>query len=435
MNKFLTLFKKEIKELVTWQTVLSILAGVLIFVWLGNIMSDVTKETTSSLSMLAVADQDNSSLSQQVIDLLEEAQYEIISLSGTDEQALLKQAKENSLNSYLEIPKGFEDDIKNGIAAQVKAVSKLESLSLMSSAQGNSASSASRIINDGISSLLISQNISGADVAFLKNPVVCEEVTVVADKSASVSSAAISQFSMQQTLFVPIIVFLLITYATQMTVSTIASEKGDKTLETLLSAPVSRLAVLSSKMCAAGILSLLMAAVYMVGFSRYMSGMTGNVGESEAQSFIAETLQTLGLNLDILDFLLIGVQLFLTILIALALSVVLGALSKDIKSAQGLVAPIMFLAMIPYFVTLFMDVNQLPTVFQVLISLIPFTHTFTASSNLIFGNTTAFFGGMIYQFVLLCIVMFFAVKVFSTDKIFTMSLDLSKKKNKKKQSV
>lgn len=435
MNKFLTLFKKEIKELVTWQTVLSILAGVLIFVWLGNIMSDVTKETTSSLSMLAVADQDNSSLSQQVIDLLEEAQYEIISLSGTDEQALLKQAKENSLNSYLEIPKGFEDDIKNGIAAQVKAVSKLESLSLMSSAQGNSASSASRIINDGISSLLISQNISGADVAFLKNPVVCEEVTVVADKSASVSSAAISQFSMQQTLFVPIIVFLLITYATQMTVSTIASEKGDKTLETLLSAPVSRLAVLSSKMCAAGILSLLMAAVYMVGFSRYMSGMTGNVGESEAQSFISETLQTLGLNLDILDFLLIGVQLFLTILIALALSVVLGALSKDIKSAQGLVAPIMFLAMIPYFVTLFMDVNQLPTVFQVLISLIPFTHTFTASSNLIFGNTTAFFGGMIYQFVLLCIVMFFAVKVFSTDKIFTMSLDLSKKKNKKKQSV
>ena len=435
MNKFLTLFKKEIKELVTWQTVLSILAGVLIFVWLGNIMSDVTKETTSSLSMLAVADQDNSSLSQQVIDLLEEAQYEIISLSGTDEQALLKQAKENSLNSYLEIPKGFEDDIKNGIAAQVKAVSKLESLSLMSSAQGNSASSASRIINDGISSLLISQNISGADVAFLKNPVVCEEVTVVADKSASVSSAAISQFSMQQTLFVPIIVFLLITYATQMTVSTIASEKGDKTLETLLSAPVSRLAVLSSKMCAAGILSLLMAAVYMVGFSRYMSGMTGNVGESEVQSFISETLRTLGLNLNILDFLLIGVQLFLTILIALALSVVLGALSKDIKSAQGLVAPIMFLAMIPYFVTLFMDVNQLPTVFQVLISLIPFTHTFTASSNLIFGNTTAFFGGMIYQFVLLCFVMFFAVKVFSTDKIFTMSLDLSKKKNKKKQSV
>lgn len=420
------------KELVTWQTILSLLAGVLIFVWLGNVMSDITQEASESFSKIAIADRDNSPLSQQVMQMLEEAQYQIIDLSGEDEQDLLKQAEKHNLNSYLEIPKGFEADINAGTPSRLRMVSRLKSLSIMSNASGSSASVAAEIIGDTLSSLLIAQNAPNADIAFVKNPVLCEETTVVADRSASINAAAISQFSMQQTLFVPIIVFLLITYATQMTVSTIASEKGDKTLETLLSAPVSRLSVLSSKMCAAGILSLLMAGVYMIGFSRYMSGMMGGMSGGETETVISDALQTLGLNLAVTDYLLIGLQLFLTILIALALSVVLGALSKDIKAAQGLVAPIMFLAMIPYFVTLFMDVNELPTIFRVLISLIPFTHTFTASSNLIFENTTIFFGGMLYQFVLLCVVMFLAVKVFSTDKIFTMTLDFSKKSGKKR---
>ena len=119
-------------------------------------------------------------------------------------------------------------------------------------------------------------------------------------------------------------------------------------------------------------------------------------------------------------------------MIALAASMILGALAKDVKSAASLMMPLMFLAMIPYFVTMFTDVSALPAVGKILLYLIPFTHTFTATSSLLFGNYAVFYGGMIYQLVLLIVVMMLAVHIFSTDKIFTMTLGGQKKRRGKK---
>ena len=79
---------------------------------------------------------------------------------------------------------------------------------------------------------------SGADPAFIQEPVAVSDITVVNDKSDQVNATALQSFSMQQTIFIPIIVFILITFASQLNASAIANEKGDKTLETLLSAPV-----------------------------------------------------------------------------------------------------------------------------------------------------------------------------------------------------
>ena len=77
------------------------------------------------------------------------------------------------------------------------------------------------------------------------------------------------------------------------------------------------------------------------------------------------------------------------------------------------------------------DISSLPTVVQIILYLIPFTHTFIASSNLMFGNTFLFYGGMLYQVVILAVVMLVAVRIFSTDRIFTMTLDFSKRKKSK----
>jgi len=49
----------------------------------------------------------------------------------------------------------------------------------------------------------------------------------------------------------------------------VATEKENKTLETLLSMPIKRSYIASSKMIAGGIVSLLMALIYIVGFNFY----------------------------------------------------------------------------------------------------------------------------------------------------------------------
>jgi len=110
--------------------------------------------------------------------------------------------------------------------------------------------------------------------------------------------------------------------------------------------------------------------------------------------------------------------------------VILGALASDIKSAQTAVMPLMFSLLIPYMMTMFTDINSFSLPLRLLIYAIPFTHTFIANSNMIFDNLPLYFGGLAYQLLFLIVIMFFAVKLFSGDRIFTIRLNFGKKRRK-----
>lgn len=431
--KFFKLLKKELRELFTFQSIISMLAGVLAFIVLGNVMSGIGENISKKMGSAVVYDMDQTAYTKQCLESLDG--LTIHQISGDSPIDLIAKAKAfDEHTSVLVIPKGFTDGIKNGVPQELQIVNGMQSFSLLNGSD-DSAGSAAKALNSYIFESSIKEALTADAASFYKSPTTIAETTVVKDKYTSISSNLLASFSMQQSIIIPIIVFLLVTFATQLNAASIANEKNDKTLETLLSAPVSRLAVISSKMCASGIFSLIMAGVYMIGFSGYMSGMVGGVSggtvPADFSQGVSVALAELGLQIGAFDFFLIGIQLFLTILITLTLSMMLGALAKDVKSAQSLTMPIMMITMVPYFITMFMDVNQLPLAAKILVNAIPFTHTFTATSNLMFGNNEIFIFGMIYQLVILVAVLFLAVRVFSTDKIFTMTLEFGKKKKKK----
>ncbi len=425
--KFFSLFKKEVREMLTFQTILSLVFGVLLFIVLGSVMKGVQEDASNQMlegmGKLAISDQDQSALSQQVLQQMRDQGYQIELLEGSDDE-ILRAAQEKGYQSALVIPEGFEQGIeKGGEPQKIRLLNEIKGggmTSLMSGAEGSVEA-----INDTLSAILIEEG-GYEDAAFVRNPVVADEFTYVGDKSVNVSASVLSGLIMMQGIFIPIIVFILVMFASQMTVSAIANEKADKTLETLLCAPVSRFSVLGAKMLAAALVALLQAVVFMFGFRFYMGGMTA--GAMEGASGIGTALNTLGLTLGPADYLLVGLQMFLTIMIALCLSTMLGAMANDVKSAQTAVMPIMLLIMVPYFFTLFLDVNTLSGVGKYLLYAIPFTHTFTAANNVMFGNYTVFLGGLAYQAVFFAVLMFLTVKLFNSDKLFTMQLNFGKKK-------
>ena len=122
----------------------------------------------------------------------------------------------------------------------------------------------------------------------------------------------------------------------------------------------------------------------------------------------------------------------MTIMQALSISIILGSLANDAKTSQTVVLPIMLLAMVPYAISMVSDVNSLPTAVRTVVYAIPFTHTFTAMGNLMFGNTGIFFAGLLYQILIFAICIFFALKLFNSDKILTMSLNFGQKSKFKK---
>ena len=281
-------------------------------------------------------------------------------------------------------------------------------------------------LQKGIKTTIYSkENLDENTIKQLDDPIKLEEYTVISDKQDQVASSTVSSIMQSQSMLIPIIMFLLIMYSSQMIMGAISTEKLDKTLETLLSSPVSRLSVISAKMLSAAIVAALQAAVYMFGMNKMMEGITGGMANDKNYE---EILKNLGLTMSVGDYILVGAQMFMTILIVLSISIILGALAKDAKSAQTLQLPIMLLAMVPYFVTMFIDVKSASPVIKYVTMAIPFTHSFIANQNVMFGDYTTYFIGLGYQFVLLCICMFLALRIFMSDMIFTLTLGGGKKK-------
>ena len=305
----------------------------------------------------------------------------------------------------------------------------------------NSNSGAIGLISDCISSTFAAKaGLTAEQVELMQSPVTVTEQTIVKDKSAPVGATSVMSSIMTKNMILPVVVFILIMFTSNMLIGAISNEKIDKTLETLLSAPVSRTAILGAKMLAAAIIALLNAVVYMFGFSSFMTGATENVSEEMSGQLVGQyisvgdALERLGLTLGVTDYVLIGAQLFLTIMICLSISLMLGALVNDSKQSQTMIMPLMIMAMVPYIISMMADINTLPMALRVVVYAIPFTHTFSAMNNLMFGNTAIFFGGLAYQFVVFVICLFFALKLFNSDKILTASLNFGQKSKFKKHS-
>ena len=433
--KFVHLFKKELREMLSPSTIATMIITVMVMIMAGNAMSGAVDEAEEESSAITICNQDDTEFTKQVLKFLETpagGEKNDVKYVTLDSDDYTKELKDKDIKNVVIIPAGFSEKISNSEQATIKYVARMTSLSTMSNVSTGSTN-AMNLINAAVKSAFYSSKVqSGAladkEVAMLESPVNVEETTVVADNSESISPSLIIAATQMSNMFLPIMVFVLVLYSSQMILNAVATEKIDKTLETLLSAPVSRLSVLTAKMLAAGVVAGINAIVYMFGMDR-MTSSVSNLTSNTVDN-LDEVLKNLGLTLSVGDYVLVGVQMFLTILITLSISLVLGALAKDMKSTQSYILPVMVMAMIPYMLSMFVDITTLTPALKYAVYAIPFTHTFMATQNVMFGNTTLYWAGLAYQLVLLILCMGFAVRVFTSDKIFTMTLSFGKKKHK-----
>ncbi|MBO5163763.1 MAG: ABC transporter permease [Ruminococcus sp.] len=435
--KFFNLLKKELAELLNLQTVISLAVTMAMLMFLGSFMSSTIEEAVKQEYTVTLCDRDKTDFTAELIETLRKNKAIVneVTSDSEDYSELLRTAEKDSV---IVIPQGFTEALNAEKAPELISVSEMKSAAMMSNMSNNN-DGAVRLIRDCISNVFAQRaGLTPEDVKLINAPVSLSEFTVVKDKTSEVSADEVMGNIMMQNMLLPIIVFVLIMMTSQMLMSAISNEKIDKTLETLLSAPVSRTAVLGAKMLAAAIVAMINAVCFMVGFSGMMSGATDSVKAEFEGSAINEyipidsALEQLGLTLGGVDYVLVGLQLFLTIMICLSVSLMLGALVNDTKQAQTMVMPLMFAAMIPYMISMFADINSLPIVIRLIVYAIPFTHTFSAIPNLMFGHMGIFFAGLVYQIIAFAFCMFFALRLFKSDKILTVSLNFGQKSKFKK---
>jgi len=207
----------------------------------------------------------------------------------------------------------------------------------------------------------------------------------------------------------------------QLAATTVASEKEEKTLETLLTMPINRTTILAGKLTGSIIVALVGAVAYILGLIYYMGSFTGMMGTNNVD------LAALGLAPTVESYAILGVSLFMALLSALALAISLSVFAEDVRGAQALVGPLSMLFIVPMVFTMFTDINALPFPLSIIMLAIPFTHSMLATNVTFTGNYIGAIGGIAYMAIFTIIVLYIASRLFGTEKILTAKLKFKRR--------
>jgi len=426
MKRFLNLLKKEIKELVTIQLIVSLAFTIILFNFIGQVSR---KEVQKAIGVQTISalDLDGSTSSQAILTGLESARFKIVRIEGKSKEQAIDIARGGESKLLLVIPSGFGDSLKDLKPSPIETYSYMRSFSLIGARGQVVVRGVISALNNVLSDNFLRDKLPGIDPASLKNPIKSKDFVIVQERMAEASASDVAGMVSSQSLLIPVVLMMIIIYSSQMVISAVAMEKQNKTLETLLTVPIRRTSIITAKMLAAGLVGLISAGIYMFGFKSFMGGIGGDDLRA-ASSQAGAVMRQLGLYFDTTGYIVLGAALFLAILVALAMAMILGVLAEDFRSAQNMIMPLMFMVMIPYFISLFADINTVSLPVKIFILAIPFSHPFLVSQNLYLGNYGLIFGGLAYMLVVFTVLVVFAARVFSTDRILTMKLRFGKKK-------
>jgi ABC-2 type transport system permease protein len=403
------IIKKEFKELFVLSTLIPIVVIAIVYGSVGQMIGNVG-ETMEEKPVMGIVDMDDGNFSDIAMSVLTERAKVVYNDSDAEEG--LKEVRKEDGVALLVIPEDFSQNIYDDHPGQIEIYWIMKGAGIMDSISSGVGEGLIQAVNQEISRELIQQD-SSLDPALVLNPTTRIDTTFFKGKEIDgLSPSTLGNMLVSQSIVIPIVVMMLIIMAGASVISSMGLEKENKTLETLLTLPVRRSHIVIGKMVGSALVGMIMAAIYMIGFSRYMTSF--QVADINLANF--------GLALGTQDYLLVGISLFVALLAGLSLCIVLGTFAKNYRSAQALIFPITALALISVFITMFKDFDTIPAVLKVLVFAIPFSHPMMAIRALMLDNYPLVIGGIAYALVFTVLMVGIAVRIFNSDRLLTGSV-------------
>ncbi len=420
------LLRKELSELINKQMLISLVMSFIIIAMLGSLMTNVLTDEFTDYGTVRIIDQDQTEFTQKIIDRIQEDGYTVETASDFAEGVSQKHWSEAVL-----LPEGMTELLfVQHEQCQVHSYTLLRTTSNVSISMMGSSST--ETVNSTINTLLSEEYLQG-DLAFLENPILTVPYTQANNRTVQANPSIILSSLTLFDQLMPLLLFLLVVLTAQTIITAIATEKSDKTLETLLSSPVPRTTIIGAKMLAALIVALIYALTYGVAFlTTVLSTVSGQTESADIGNTFADIVTTrhyaeeLLLQIPAIGWVGVIAQLALTLGITLTASIILGGLVEDAKNTQYASLPIMLMTMFPYVLSMVSDIRNMGAVRWVLYC-IPFTHTFIATANFRFHDLPLFFCGLVYQIIFLIVMVVIALKLYSSDLLFVHRSIFSKK--------
>ncbi len=423
MTALTNIVRKELKELLTLSVILPMVIMALLFGSMGTAIGNLSEQAQAKPT-IGVVSMDTGVLGNVSLQVLDAGAK--IAYNGSSVDDALQAVRANAGVAVLFVPANFTSSILGGARGQLEIYWIMRGAGILDSISSSTVEGLLSSVSRAISAYLIGTGARVPANVVLSPTDRMDTTDYRGIVMTGVSPSVLGNMLASQSTFVPIIIMMIILMAGTMVITSMGMEKENKTLETLLTLPVGRGSIVAGKLIASALIGLLMAAVYMVGFSYYIGGLTASAPVD---------LAVYGLTITPLDYVLLGISVFAALFAALALCMVLGTFAKNYRTAQTLTMPITFLAMIPMFMTMFWDYATLPPVAQALVFAIPFSHPMMAMRSLMFKDYAFVLAGIGYSLAFAVVMILIAVWIFRTDRLLTGRFTKGHAQTKRKQGL
>lgn len=421
MNNLKAIIVKEIKELIRDPKILIgvILLPVIIFPVMGSAIriSQESVQRTLASASFAIYTNDKGIVTEAFLEYLY-TNNTVVPLEAASLEDALRKFQETDSNSMIYIPRGYNDNITQGQKGTVKVYANLRKLNMAETQSTDILSSLISIYNYYFSIAkirnLIESSESNASPEAVRSPIGIEYASILKGNVLEISPSSIFSLVMSQSIMLPIMVMMMVMFAIQMAATSIALEKEQKTLETFMTLPVSRMTILTGKLSGSIIIAVAGSVAYLIGFGSYMSS---------AFSFIPETssmnLNEVNIGLTPVGLMLVGVVIFATLISALSMALSVAVFADNVRSAQSFTSALITPILIPAIIFMFSDLEMLPTTVQWILLLIPYTHSIIATKAAFMGDYFIVVRSIVFIGIWTIAMLYVATKVFSTERIIT----------------
>ncbi len=411
---------KEIKELVRDPKILlpMIIIPLIMFPLMGFAVQtsmQAAGERRGELSV-AVMDLDGGPVAESLRINLTNWNAKIVEIDDPDLNNAFSYVQESNLTGLIVIPSGFSQNITEGKTSELEVYAPFRGGSITEATSSSTVSSLVNLFENNLIDQRINEKFSEPTTTVL-NPIALSEKSIINGKGVDVNPEVLFGLVISQSTIIPVGIMMLLIFAMQLAATAVASEKEEKTLETLLTLPINRFMILAGKLTGSIIVAVVGAIAYLIGFNYYMSSFTGAIPTDAGVDLAA-----IGLAPTFLSYLIMGLSLFMALLSALALAISLSVFAEDVRGAQALVGPLSILFVFPMIFTLFTDISALPFPLSIILLAIPFTHPMLASRVSFTGDYLGAIGGIIYMTIFTVVVLYIAARLFGTEKILTAKL-------------
>jgi len=418
--------KKEIKEMLRDPKILlgMVLMPLIVFPIMGAAIniSTSTVEKSMKTATLAVMKLDHGPLADQLISSFKALNVSLLEIQSSPIDEAIRSLEKTNITTLIVIPPGFTENLTLGLKGELDVYAILRSISLSEGAKASAANAPISIYEKMLVYQAIKQAFPDRNPENVLDPIAVNSFVIFKGRLLNVSPEFLQGIFMSQSFGFPMVIMLLLISAMQIAATSISIEKEEKTLETLLTLPVGRLSILAGKLAGSIVVALAGAIAAIVGINFYAASIFSFVPTESVD------LAALGLSLSPLAYLLLGVTMFVTIISALALAICIAVFSENVREAQSLIGPFSLIVILPSLVLMFVDIDALPLYFQVILYLMPYTHSIVASKAAFVGDYLTMLRSIAGISLFTLIVLYIAAKIFTTEKVITARLTLRKPK-------